>query len=245
MSYYGVTETGLKRKSNQDYFKTAIICNADVAVLCDGMGGAAGGAVASKLAVDSFMEFIEINKDRITDSKEDIKNLLLDAGESAHKSVYNCANEYAELDGMGTTLVACLYKNNVLHIINAGDSRLYIIFNNELKKITKDHSLVQELLDRGKITIEEAKTHPYRNYIMRALGTEEKLAYDYYEYSNSFDNIVICSDGLYNYVSEEDIINIAMSEKDIKNKLNELTDTANRGGGGDNITVILYENSTI
>ncbi|HBL84022.1 MAG: hypothetical protein A2Y17_05710 [Clostridiales bacterium GWF2_38_85] len=245
MSYYGVTETGLKRKSNQDYFKTAIIGNSDVAVLCDGMGGAAGGAVASKLAADSFMEYIENNSNKITDNKEDIKKLMLDAGDTAHHSVYKCACEYSELDGMGTTLVACIIKNKILHIINAGDSRLYIINKNEIKKITRDHSLVQELLERGKITAEEARTHPYRNYIMRALGTEENLSYDYYEYSDDFKTVVLCSDGLYNFISEDDIVNIINTDKDVKDKLNELVDGANNSGGGDNITVILFENNIL
>ena len=240
MSCYGITDTGLKRKNNQDYFKTAAIGNAEIAVLCDGMGGAAGGAVASKLAADNFLEYIEKNSE-LLEKPEEIKKLLLDAGQSAHMSVYNCANEYTELDGMGTTLVACIYSDCILHIINAGDSRLYVFKDGEMIKLTKDHSLVQELMDKGKITAEEAKNHPYRNYIMRALGTEEKLVYDYFVYTEKFDYAFLCSDGLYNFVPEEKIKEIITENNIINNKLEMLVKMANDEGGGDNITVVVVE----
>ena len=238
MSFSGITDIGLKRKNNQDYFRTATIGHAEIAVLCDGMGGAAGGAVASKLAADSFLEYIENNADAL--SKGDtIKDLLLQAGNAAHMSVYNCANEFIELDGMGTTLVACIYKDGVLYIINAGDSRLYTITNGQLQKQTKDHSLIQDLLDKGVINEEQAKNHPYKNYIMRALGTETVLTYDYFEYDKDFDYVLLCSDGLYNFVSDDDMIEIICSEKTIEEKTALLIKAANNGGGGDNITAIL------
>lgn len=238
MAFYGITDTGLKRKNNQDYFKTATIGNAEIAVLCDGMGGAAGGAVASKLAADNFMEYIDKNAE-LLNNPDDIKQLLLDAGQFAHKSVYDCAGEYTELDGMGTTLVACIFISGILHIINAGDSRLYVLKGGQLQKLTKDHSLVQELIDKGKITTEEAKNHPYKNYIMRALGTEETLLYDYFIYTEEFEYVLLCSDGLYNFVSEDDIKEIISDKDKIENKLEKLIKTANDGGGGDNISAVL------
>ena len=238
MSFSGITDVGLKRKNNQDYFRTTTISQAEIAVLCDGMGGAAGGAVASKLAADSFLEYIEKNTDALLKS-ETMRDILLQAGNAAHMSVYNCANEFIELDGMGTTLVACIYKEGMLYIINAGDSRLYTIKNGSLQKQTKDHSLIQDLLDKGVITEEQAKNHPYKNYIMRALGTETVLMYDYFECDEDFDYVLLCSDGLYNFVSDEDMIEIICSEKRIEEKTKLLVDAANNGGGGDNITAIL------
>lgn len=238
MSFSGITDIGLKRKNNQDYFRTTTIGQAEIAVLCDGMGGANGGAVASKLAADSFLEYIEKNADTLSKTNA-IKELLLQAGNAAHMSVYNCANEFIELDGMGTTLVACIYKDGVLYIINAGDSRLYTIKNNSLQKQTKDHSLIQDLLDKGVINEEQAKNHPYKNYIMRALGTETILTYDYFECGEDFEYVLLCSDGLYNFVSDEDIIEIICSKKNIEEKTALLVEAANYGGGGDNITAIL------
>lgn len=238
MSFSGITDIGLKRKNNQDYFRTATIGQAEIAVLCDGMGGAAGGAVASKLAADSFLECIENNPDALFEP-EKIRDILLQAGNAAHMSVYNCANEFIELDGIGTTLVACIYKDDILYIINAGDSRLYTIKNDLLQKQTKDHSLIQDLLDKGVITEEQAKNHPYKNYIMRALGTETILRYDYFECKSDFDYVLLCSDGLYNFVTDEEMLNIIYSEKSIEEKTALLVDAANKGGGGDNITAVL------
>ena len=238
MSFSGITDIGLKRKNNQDYFRTATIGQAEIAVLCDGMGGAAGGAVASKLAADSFLEYIENNADALTEAQA-IRDILLQAGNAAHMSVYNCANEFIELDGMGTTLVACIYKDEMLYIINAGDSRLYTVSNGSIEKQTKDHSLIQDLLDKGVINEEQAKNHPYKNYIMRALGTETILNYDYFECKKDFDYVLLCSDGLYNFVSDEDILNIIYSEKSNEEKTASLVEAANKSGGGDNITAIL------
>ena len=249
MLYFGRTDVGIKRKNNQDTFRTLSINGADIAVVCDGMGGAAGGGVASRLACDEFIDSLTVMLNTVDLSEladDEIIHMLVESGTASNKVVYDQANEYADLEGMGTTLVACLYRDGRLYVINAGDSRLYVMTGSrrgvKLIQVTKDHSLVQELYEQGRITKEEAITHPYKNYILRALGTEEKLSYDYFIVDYPFQYALLCTDGLTNFMSDDEITEILKSGVPIEEKVNCLVNGANEGGGGDNITAVLLQN---
>ena len=246
MQHFGITDIGMKRKNNQDTFRIEATADYTLAVVCDGMGGAAGGGVASRLACDEFISSMTVllRTAAVAETPDDeIINMLIESGNASNRAVYDQANEHAELEGMGTTLVACLCLKNKLYVISAGDSRMYIMKKTgkcrKLLQITKDHSLVQELYEKGKITREEAMTHPYKNYILRALGTEERVSYDYFIVEPPFESVLLCTDGLTNFVSDEEITAILKSGLAIDSKVNELVRCANEGGGGDNITAVL------
>ncbi len=237
MKIFGETDIGLVRSSNQDAFKIGKFDSGTVwAVLCDGMGGALGGDVASKMAVDLVAERILDNyNDNMKTSS--VANLLESAINFASIKIYDLAREDETLSGMGTTVVAAIVRDGEAMISHAGDSRAYIIGEN-IRQITTDHSLVQEMLDRGEITEEEAKHHPIKNYITRALGVKDRISVDFT--SEDFDNediLLICSDGLSNMIESEDMKEITVTADDEICK--ELIDKANINGGKDNITVVI------
>ncbi len=237
MKIFGQTDIGLVRSSNQDSFKTGEFESGTVwAVLCDGMGGASGGDIASKMAVELISErIIEYYKDDMKTSS--VSNLLESAINFANIKIYDTSNEDETLSGMGTTVVAAILRKGEVMISHAGDSRAYII-GDEVNQVTVDHSLVQEMLDRGEITEVEAKNHPIKNYITRALGVKDRINVDFTsEDFGEGDILLLCSDGLSNHVDEEGL-------KDETKAVNQavcqqLIDTANANGGKDNITVVI------
>lgn len=242
MKFVGKSDKGISRTVNQDYF---YLSNEPIgkidsfAILADGMGGTKGGEVASQNAVDTFIETIKEINTQLT-----IEEQLKLAVKYANNKVFKLSREDEALRRMGTTLVIALYHNNHLCIGNVGDSRLYLIRNSRIYKITKDHSLVEQLLDEGMITLEEAMFHPDKNVITRALGVEEELAVDLYSSDlERSDKILLCSDGLTNVVTEEDILSIILNHSD-EDAVDKLIEAANNNGGPDNITVILgsYDN---
>ncbi len=248
MDCFGKTDIGRRRKNNQDTFRILKRDDLIVAVVCDGMGGAAGGGVASNLAADGFISSIKVLLDTVElDELDDNQrvDLLVRAGNDANIVVYKDANEYADLEGMGTTLVACMVYDEKIYIVNAGDSRLYVSKGRgngaKLFQITKDHSLVQELFEQGKITAKEAQNHPYKNYILRALGIEETLSFDYFIVDDGFDSILLCSDGLTNFVSETELLKTLCAVMSAEEKVELLVDRANENGGGDNITAVVLQ----
>lgn len=237
MKIFGQTNIGLVRFSNQDSFRTGEFESGTVwAVLCDGMGGASGGDIASKMAVDLIAERInEYYNDEMKTSS--VANLLESAINFANIKIYDLANEDQTLKGMGTTVVAAILRKDEVMISHAGDSRAYII-NENVKQVTTDHSIVQEMLDRGEITADEAKHHPIKNYITRALGVKDRINVDFTSESfNEKDILLMCSDGLSNCV-EEDYLkeNVKDANSDVCEKL---IDAANANGGKDNITVVI------
>jgi protein phosphatase len=214
------------------------------------MGGAAGGNIASETASAVFSGYITRNTSRIeqditgAEGKGDIAALLNEAAAEANTAVYNMTQEHPELAGMGTTLIAALICGDKLYIANIGDSRLYIVNDTEIKKITRDHSFVQYLVDMGQLTPEEAAKSPHRNIITRAIGSDRTVETDTFSVSLSSGGtryILLCSDGLTNYVTVEKIHSVLISDAtdSLESKVNALVGLANEAGGGDNITALV------
>ena len=237
MQIFSKTDRGRVRTDNQDaYFAGKITDDAVFAVVCDGMGGANAGNVASELAVRHISEYV-IRSYRdgmdMTDTEKTLKNAIV----SANISLYDKAVNNAELAGMGTTAVAAFVKDGTAVIAHVGDSRIYLV-NGEIKQLTRDHSVVQSLIESGKITPEDAKVHPRKNVITRALGAEENVAVDSdcLNLSNG-DTLLLCSDGLTNFLDDKDILKV-FQNNDISAGADRLFEEANENGGGDNITVV-------
>lgn len=255
MKIYGLTDKGLVRDINEDSIGISCFSGGPtVALVCDGMGGAAGGKTASEIAVNVFSETIIPELYPLTvDEKsappldvKKIKRAMRASIAKANEAVYAVAREHEDLHGMGCTLNAIVYSRELsrLCFANVGDSRLYMITENEIKPLTKDHSYVQFLVDTGKITPEEAKDHPKRNLITRAVGIDLTVDPDisYVKVpSKKQTYFLLCSDGLYGLVSEERIQKIVMSDKEVEDKVITLISAANREGGLDNISALLLE----
>ena len=237
MKIYSKIDKGIVRNSNQDaYFAGEISQEVTFAVVCDGMGGAKAGNVASTAAVKSISEYIA-NSYRSNMSLDEITKMLRNAIISANIEIYDMAAQNEQLQGMGTTVVAAVVRNGNVVVANVGDSRVYLVDDN-ITQLTTDHSIVQTLIESGKITAEDAKVHPRKNVITRALGAESDVAVDIAEYNLSENNtLLLCTDGLTNFVSEEDILK-TFKENDISVVSEKLVELANEGGGGDNITAV-------
>ncbi|HCO74107.1 MAG TPA: Stp1/IreP family PP2C-type Ser/Thr phosphatase [Clostridium sp.] len=229
------TDVGNKRTFNEDsvgYYEEE---DFGIFVIADGMGGHNAGEVASRIAIDTIIEYvINHKKDR---SEEEILN---EAILSANRKIYRESLLNESCNGMGTTLVGAFVRENNLTMVNIGDSRGYILKDGQLVKVTKDHSLVQELLDNGTITNEEAKNHPNKNVITRALGTNPVVTADYYSLDiRGVSKILLCSDGLTNEVSEEDIFRVLQGYNG--NQCMELINMSKKNGGRDNISIIIFK----
>ena len=236
---FAKTDIGKVREINQDYYYTSEENSIPkLCILADGMGGYKGGEVASKLAVDSARKYIENNFSNNFSQKEEILKLIGNAVEYANMVVYEKSKEVQELEGMGTTLEICLIYNNKAYIGHIGDSRIYRIRKDVIRKLTKDHSYVQQLVEDKKITREEAKIHPKKNMLTRALGctpyVEPDLRARNFEKGDIF---IMCSDGLTNMVEEKRIYELV--KQDINTAAGNLINEANSAGGYDNITVII------
>ncbi|MGN0520730.1 MAG: Stp1/IreP family PP2C-type Ser/Thr phosphatase [Candidatus Fimenecus sp.] len=231
------SDIGKVRESNQDAYATGEMPDGVAwAVVCDGMGGAAGGNVASETAVKIISEQVT-SAYRSSMRSKSIKNLLVSAINAANISVYDIAQANAKLAGMGTTVVCALVADGVAYIAHAGDSRAYLL-HTELEQLTRDHSVVQEMMDTGRITSEEAKMHPSKNIITRALGVLPEIRVDFCEQPlKNEDVLLLCTDGLTNFVKNEEICNLAKSCGD-KNLSELLVAKALQNGGGDNVTVV-------
>lgn len=232
------TDIGLVRDNNQDsYAACELEDGAVLAVVCDGMGGAAEGALASYEAVRSI-------KERITEryyggmSDISIKSLMISALENANKFIYDLSLTDEKYEGMGTTVVAALISDSYVYIAHAGDSRAYKISDGQLSQLTRDHSVVQRMLENGEITPEEAAEHPSKHIITRALGVDAEIRIDFCQ--ENFDDgeiLLLCSDGLSNFVKSDDIVALA-GESRYFELADKLVNLANQNGGGDNITVV-------
>ena len=243
MKVFTKTDVGMTRSMNQDSLLVSDN-NRNVLnlyILADGMGGYKGGEIASKLATISVKGYIESNFNKIEHTKEAIIELIKNAIEYANMVVYEKAKECEEFSNMGTTIEVLVIYNNKLFIGHIGDSRIYRIRKNIIRKLTEDHSYVQELVNDGTITKEEAKNHPKKNMLMKALGCTPYVEPDLTIKGFLKDDIVImCSDGLTNMLSEEEIYNTVL--QDTNNTSNILINKANKMGGYDNITVIVIYN---
>lgn len=263
MNFYTVSDKGKVRPNNEDYAESFRMdwCgpvgnrfSVTALVLADGMGGAAAGEFASMLAVQNVKKHLVQNlfEKQPEDFLSADKTAFLETWiKNSNSEIYKQASENPELEGMGTTLVAALIFRNSLALAHVGDSRAYRYQNNELAAITKDHSLVQELIDQGKITEKEAFTHPNRNIITRAMGVGTEVAVDRKNLTlQDGDLIIICSDGLCGFVENESIEKIVSnSYKFSGTNLAELGENlikaAYLNGGGDNITVCLYQHQSV
>ena len=239
MKIAGKTDIGMVRSSNQDFYLTGEISDSvSWAVVCDGMGGANGGNIASETAAKTVSDQIKMSY-RNEMSSNSIKYLLMSAITAANSDVYDMAMKDESLSGMGTTVVAAIVINGMAYIAHAGDSRAYVIGDNSITQVTRDHSIVQSMIENGEITEEEAKTHPNRNVITRALGVTEKIDIDYNEIRLDTDqSLLICTDGLTNFVENKQILEIIGNNKFYEYP-EKLIEKANENGGGDNITVVM------
>ena len=236
---FAKTDIGKTRELNQDYYYISEDTDEPkIYILADGMGGYKGGEVASKLATQSAQRYIKSNFEGIVKEKEEILKLIKNAVEYANMVVYEKSKEEKDLEGMGTTLEVCLIYNNKAYIGHVGDSRIYRIRKDVIRKLTKDHSYVQQLVEDKKITREEAKTHPKKNMLTKALGCTPYVEPDIRARNfEKGDIFIMCSDGLTNMVDEKRIYELI--KEDINNAADNLIKEANTAGGYDNITVII------
>ncbi len=237
MIIHSKIDKGIVRHSNQDAFIAGEIAgNFTFGIVCDGMGGANAGNVASEIAVKTVSEYL-YNSHRENMTTTEIERVLKNAIQSANLQIYNRATTNEALKGMGTTIVVAIVKDNEVVIAHVGDSRIYLV-NDQLTQLTRDHSIVQSLIESGKITPEDASVHPRKNVITRALGVESEVIIDTdFLQIGSNETLLLCSDGLTNFV-KSDIILDTFKNNDISNVASKLVDLANEGGGGDNITVV-------
>ena len=229
MRSYCLTDIGTVRKMNQDSVYASdqpvgILPN--LYIVADGMGGHAAGDYASRCAVETMVDYIE------NASSGGPVTLLGNALTEANRKVMEKALSDRSMEGMGTTLVAAVVQNGCLYVANVGDSRLYLI-DDRLEQITRDHSLVEEMVRAGELRREDARLHPDKNVITRAVGVKSSVAL------NRGDRFLICSDGLTNMVPEDMIFRIVKEKGSLEEAARELVDEANRSGGSDNISVIL------
>lgn len=231
-----LSDIGNNRDLNEDYAGFLEDDCIRFYVIADGMGGHNAGEVASKLAVEKTIEYIKSHRDACP-QKELIKNAI----EAANIEIYNFAQQSVDLKGMGTTITACLVKDNILIVANVGDSRCYAIYEDRIERITTDHSLVQQLLDNGSITEEEAYHHPNKNIITRAIGTSKNVEIDIFELGfEKIKKVLICSDGLSNDVYENEMFEIAINN-DNQIACSKLVELSKQKGSRDNISVIIFE----
>lgn len=234
------TDKGVVRNINQDSFAASQVGGKVWAVVCDGMGGANAGGVASANAVKRITDVVErsINANM---GAAYVRSTLQSSLETANAMIYDMAQKNEEYCGMGTTAVLTVILNSVAYFAHVGDSRLYICRAGQLEQLTNDHSVVQFMVENGQLTASEAKTHPRKNVITRAIGVDEKLCVDLGECSvEQGDRLLLCTDGLTNYVDTEDILK-ELTDEDFESIPERLIDLANNGGGGDNITAVVIE----
>ena len=247
MDFYGKSDKGLKRNENQDVFITCEhIDGMLLLIVCDGMGGASGGKVASELCGEAFARVIN---EKINGPDNDsqlhfafdpatIPDIWNEGVKAANTAVYKKSNRSKKLAGMGTTLVAALIYGKTLYGVNVGDSRLYSVNENGLNQLSHDDSYVQTLIDLGTLTPEQAKSNPHKNIITKAIGINKNVEADIFSKELTNESyLLLCSDGLSNFVDEDTILGIIAEKKEPMEICTSLVDEANANGGGDNVTL--------
>lgn len=234
------TDTGLQREVNQDSFAAGEIRGRAWATVCDGMGGAKGGSVASTAAVKRISDIITQSLNGLATASY-LRSSLRSALENANKDVFLQSQKNPDCSGMGTTSVTLIVADGMAYYANVGDSRLYLLRGGELSQLTTDHSVVQSMVEKGEITPNEAKNHPKKNVITRAIGVESEISVDLGECQlYNGDVLLLCTDGLTNYVETCQILQI-MNENEAVLIPEKLISAANNGGGGDNITAVVIK----
>ncbi len=242
MEWFGLTDKGKVRATNQDIYQIKVKENGSVAliVVCDGMGGANAGNVASRFASEVFINTIEPGLDGELD-EETRHELLLNGLQKANSTVYTLAGRQPEFYGMGTTLVAALIKGDKATILNVGDSRAYILRAEAMEQISLDHSYVEEMRRMGRLTKQDARRHPHKNLITRAVGVEPEVRGDLFDVELEEDNVLmLCTDGLTGMAEDEQIERTVRQAENLALAGDALLNLAIEGGGRDNITVALF-----
>ena len=240
MQFWGITDPGCVRPQNQDtYQMEQLDRNTLLCVVCDGMGGAKSGNVASTLAVEVFVE--EVRRTWVPSmDPEAAEQMLRGAVKLANFTVYDQAQEIEEFHGMGTTLVAMLISGKDVTVVNVGDSRAYRVSKDGIRRVTTDHSLVQMMVQRGELTPELARTYPGKNYITRAIGTEAIVECDVFHLTvERGDCLLMCSDGLSNMMDDQEILFEVAHGANRSNCCKRLLDIAENRGAPDNVTVVI------
>lgn len=238
MNVWGITDIGAVRNDNQDSFQIEWLDEQDLlAVVCDGMGGARAGNVASGLAVSAFAEGV---REQVRDGERAWPQVLEQAVYRANEAVHAESLAHEECRGMGTTLVAALVTPETVWVANVGDSRCYQIVDGDISRISRDHSLVEDLVCRGEITPEEARVHPKKNLITRALGVDRTVKVDVFEQPNRGGYLLLCSDGLSNVVTDEELRREVVAE-DKEHCCGRLLELALDRGAPDNVTVVVVQ----
>ena len=240
MQYWGLTDAGSVRPQNQDAYKIEQLDkNTLLCVVCDGMGGAKSGNVASNLALDVFVGEVK-NTWAGGMNQEKTDQMLEAAVKLANFTVFDQAMQFEEFNGMGTTLVAVLIHEQAVTVINVGDSRAYLVGRNGIRCLTKDHSLVQMMVDRGELTPEVARTYPGKNYITRAIGTDTLVESDIFHLDvERGDSLLLCTDGLSNLMDDQEILFEVVHGVNKQYCCQRLLDIAKNRGAPDNVTSIL------
>ena len=243
MKVWGMTDTGLVRRQNQDAYgvDTNDSTGQVVCVVCDGMGGPAGGDIASRIAVDAFLRSVREHL-RPGMAPEQIREVSSYAASVANSAIRQEVEHRAEYRGMGTTLVAAVSYDEGVVVSNVGDSRAYLIQPGGIRRVSKDHSLVEHLVEMGDITEAEARTHPKRNYITRALGPEESALCDgFIVPMDQGDFILLCTDGLVETVTDQQMYEEVRAATDMDQCLQRLLEISKGNGAADNVTAVLMQ----
>lgn len=238
MKTFSITDIGILRTMNQDYFfasETAVGNMPNLFIVSDGMGGHKAGDYASRYTVERVVASV------LRSDKENPVEVIETAIEKANEILVKEAENDESKRGMGTTLVVAVVKGSKMSVANVGDSRLYVI-GNEIEQITRDHSYVAEMFRQGKVTAEEVREHPQKHMITRAVGAAETIEPDFFEVELKKDDIVLmCTDGLTNMVQDEEICKIIKESPSLEEAAKELVNLANKNGGTDNITIVLVK----
>lgn len=239
MDVWGITHRGVVREQNQDAYDFRLMEDGRAIVLvCDGMGGAKAGNIASTMAVETFME--EFFRQDPTARQEGDQQRMERAAALANERVFLRSNVDPDCNGMGTTMVAVLADRDEASVLNEGDSRAYHLSQDGIVRITRDHSLVEDLVERGELTQDQARTHPHKNLITRALGAEASLRADFFCRSmKAGEFLLLCSDGLSNVVTEQEILYEVIHGGPASDCCQRLVDIALQRGAPDNVTVAL------
>lgn len=241
LKIFSKSDIGKKRTTNQDSFAHKVLSeNMAWSIVCDGMGGLDAGELASSKAVNSIAKFFQ-NHLSESSGKEDIKKYMFEAARLANEEIYGSSRENSELGKMGTTLVMCVVRDGFAGVAYLGDSRAYLVTDESISQVSVDHSVVQQMLEVGEITPEQAKNHPQKNIITRALGIDATISLDYKEiHIPPKGNMLLCTDGLTSYLDSIDILDIFKNNSS-ETAAEKLIEESNYRGGKDNITVSIIE----
>lgn len=239
MKIYGLSDTGLIRKENQDsyYYKTNGM--ESFAIVCDGIGGGNAGDVASKIACDSLAKSFDEKNTKNSDKEN--KQWIIDVVKKANDEIFSKSTNAKELKGMGTTLAGVLITDASTIVFHCGDSRIYALYEHELISLSEDHNLAADLIKSGELTAKEAATHPKGSMLTNALGIWNDVRVEINKIKTNYEMLLVCSDGLHGFVSDNIIEDILMKKVAIEERAKFLINASNKAGGFDNVSVIVID----